>query len=282
MANALGSVRKQQRPLRFGHASSGPDQSNGKCLHDWAGQPHVKRNTSTSSSFAVAQVPIWPGPTSAPGRCGSAAAWAQRSLAGLDPGCDPSHDDRTQGSQPHPLLVETVVLDGMWRVADDRAEDGRRYRIAWFDPPFRPPLHETTQALGVCFTGDHRIVLVTWNGAEWSLPGGRPEAGETLEQALAREVREEACARVTSSRYIGCQRVEELDGDLLTYYQARFWARVELDEFRPEHEMTARRLVEPEQFRATLFWGAETAAGLLLERGLAIERRDAAAGGPSG
>jgi hypothetical protein len=45
--------------------------------------------------------------------------------------------------------------------------------------------------------------------------------------------------------------------------------------------MTARRLVEPEQFRATLFWGAEAAAGLLLERGLAIERRDAAPGAPS-
>jgi 8-oxo-dGTP pyrophosphatase MutT (NUDIX family) len=187
-----------------------------------------------------------------------------------------------QGSPPHPLFVETVVLDGMWRVADDCAEHGRRYRIAWFDPPFRPPLAETTQALGICFTGDHRIVLITWNGAEWSLPGGRPEAGETLEQALAREVREEACARVIDSRYIGCQWVEELDGDPLAYYQARFWARVELDEFRPEHEMIARRLVAPEQFRGTLFWGSETAAGLILERGLAIESGDTAPGGRGG
>jgi ADP-ribose pyrophosphatase YjhB (NUDIX family) len=177
-----------------------------------------------------------------------------------------------------PLLVETVVLDDMWRVADD-AEHGRRYRIAWFDPPFRPPLDETTQALGVCFTGDHRIVLVTWNGADWSLPGGSPEPGEELEQALAREVREEACARVITSRYIGCQRVEELDGDRLAYYQSRFWARVELDEFQPEHEMTARRLVAPEEFCATLFWGAESTAGLILERGLAIENGDGAGGG---
>jgi ADP-ribose pyrophosphatase YjhB (NUDIX family) len=189
---------------------------------------------------------------------------------------------RPHGSQPPPLFVETVVLDGMWRVADDRAEHGRRYRIAWFDPPFRPPLDETTQALGICFTGEHQIVLVTWNGTEWSLPGGTPEAGETLEQALAREVREEACARVMSSSYIGCQRVEELDGNPLAYYQARFWARVELDEFRPEHEMTGRRLVAPEQFRATLFWGSEVAAGLILERALAIERGGAATGGRGG
>jgi hypothetical protein len=39
-----------------------------------------------------------------------------------------------------------------------------------------------------------------------------------------------------------------------------------------EHEMTARRLVAPSEFRARLFWGPETTAGLILERGLAIER----------
>jgi hypothetical protein len=88
---------------------------------------------------------------------------------------------------------------------------------------------------------------------------------------LAREVREEACARVVSSRYIGCQRVEELDADRATYYQTRFWARVELEEFRPEHEMSARQLVSPEEFRTALFWGGEKTAGLILDRGLAIE-----------
>jgi ADP-ribose pyrophosphatase YjhB (NUDIX family) len=122
-----------------------------------------------------------------------------------------------------------------------------------------------------CFTGDHRIVLVTWDGEHWSLPGGSLEPGETLEQALVREVREEACARVTASQYIGCQHVEELDGARRAYYQTRFWARVELDDFRADHEMTARRLVAPEEFRTTLFWGAEMTAGLILERGLAIE-----------
>jgi hypothetical protein len=59
--------------------------------------------------------------------------------------------------------------------------DGRRYRIAWFDPPFRPPLAETTQALGICFTPEQQIVLVTWNNSQWSLPGGTVEPGETLE-----------------------------------------------------------------------------------------------------
>jgi ADP-ribose pyrophosphatase YjhB (NUDIX family) len=130
---------------------------------------------------------------------------------------------------------------------------------------------ETAQALGICATSEQQIVLVSWDGEHWSLPGGTPEPGETLEQALAREVREEACARVIRRRYIGCQRVEELDGDRLSYYQTRFWARVELDEFQPDHEMIARKLVAPGEFAATLFWGAEATAGLILERGLAIE-----------
>lgn len=171
-----------------------------------------------------------------------------------------------------PLFVETVVLDGTWRVPEGMGtQHGRRYRIAWFDPPFRPSLEEATQALGICVTADRRIVLVTWNGEDWTLPGGAPEPGETLEQALAREVLEEACARVVSSSYIGCQRVEEFDGDGVAYYQTRFWARVALDEFNPEYEMMARRLVPPQEFCGVLFWGEEATAHLILDRGLAIE-----------
>jgi 8-oxo-dGTP pyrophosphatase MutT (NUDIX family) len=152
--------------------------------------------------------------------------------------------------------------------------DGRRYRIAWFDPPFQPPLTETTQALGICFTPEQQIVLVTWNNSQWSLPGGTVEPGETLEQTLARELLEEACADVLAATYIGCQRVEELEHDAAPpYYQTRFWARVQLRRFTPEHEMTGRRLVAAEHFLSTLYWGSEATARLILERGLAIEHQ---------
>jgi 8-oxo-dGTP pyrophosphatase MutT (NUDIX family) len=164
------------------------------------------------------------------------------------------------------LAEETIVAGGL------------RCRVAWFDPPFLPPAEQTTQALAICFTSESKIVLVTWNGADWTLPGGTIEPGETLEQALAREVDEEACARLLACRYIGCQRVDELEGDRAPYYQTRFWARVRLEPFVPRHEMTERRLVAPDGFLEHLFWGRETSAARILERGLRIERGFASSG----
>jgi hypothetical protein len=65
---------------------------------------------------------------------------------------------------------------------------------------------------------------------------------------------------------------EELDGEPASYFQTRFWARVELEPFARLHEMTARRLVTPTRFREALFWGPASTAGLILERALATER----------
>jgi ADP-ribose pyrophosphatase YjhB (NUDIX family) len=156
--------------------------------------------------------------------------------------------------------------------------EGRTVTATWQPPPFRPSRRLTTQALGLCFTADGQIVLVTGDGEHWTLPGGHPEPGETLEAALAREVAEEACARVVESVYLGCQRVDDpqrTDGPAL-YYQARFWARVELDPFVPRHETSARRLVAPDDLLAALAWGFAASARIILDEGLRTERQHAA------
>jgi 8-oxo-dGTP pyrophosphatase MutT (NUDIX family) len=158
--------------------------------------------------------------------------------------------------------------------------DGRTATVTWMPAPFEPPRDLTTQAYGLCFTAESRLVLVSHDGAEWNLPGGHPEPGETLEQALVREVWEEACSRVTHCQYLGSQRVEDPGNPegLPVYYQARYWARVELDEFQPQFERRHRRLVAPDQFLSSLYWGRAAIAATLLQSARSVEARMRPAG----
>src|SRR2546430_9662851 len=110
-------------------------------------------------------------------------------------------------------------------------------------PPFLPELDHVDQAYGICFTNEGEILLICSHDLDgvtpyWNLPGGGLMPGETLEQCLTREVAEEACARVIGSRYLGCQRVDDLehpDGPQ-RFYQARLWARVQLDRWDRSEE----------------------------------------------
>ena len=157
-------------------------------------------------------------------------------------------------------------------------------RPAWFPlmaAGWMAPTERVTQALGVCFTGDSRVVMVTWDDLRWTWPGGTIQADETVEAALVREVAEEACATVTACEYLACQHVADpLNPDGPTsYYQTRWWGRVELGPWRPRHEMTHRRLVPVDQVRSTVFWPEKAIAQRLLDLAVAAEQRHQAAGG---
>jgi ADP-ribose pyrophosphatase YjhB (NUDIX family) len=162
-------------------------------------------------------------------------------------------------------------------VVEEISSGGRRVKVSWFDPPFRPEPPDANQAYGICFTEDGLIVLVCSDddsGASyWNLPGGGVEPGETLEGCLEREVAEEACAHVLANRYIGCQRVDDPDppDGAMRFYQTRFWARVELLPWEPRHETNGRRLVRPEHFLRELTWGSAPTARLIVAAGAQIE-----------
>jgi 8-oxo-dGTP pyrophosphatase MutT (NUDIX family) len=141
-----------------------------------------------------------------------------------------------------------------------------------------PPTQLVTQALGLCFTAEGLVVMVTWDGRQWSFPGGTVEDGESVEQALVREVAEEACARVVRCQYLASQHVADpLNPDgVPSYYQTRWWARVELDPWQPRHEMTGRRLVPPDQVLDTLSWQRKEIAHRLLHLALDADHDDRA------
>ncbi|MBO0731000.1 MAG: NUDIX domain-containing protein [Acidimicrobiaceae bacterium] len=155
----------------------------------------------------------------------------------------------------------------------------RAWTATWLDPPFRPEPPDVTQAYAICFVPDRRIVLIRValddGSPYWNLPGGGVKPGETLEDCLHREVMEEACARINTPTYLGCQRVDDPHHPYgpWRYYQARFCAEVELQPWHPQHETLERRLVAPEQFLATLSWGDAATARLILEEGLRLSGR---------
>jgi 8-oxo-dGTP pyrophosphatase MutT (NUDIX family) len=162
------------------------------------------------------------------------------------------------------------------RSVQEVSDRGRRVAYTWFDPPFRPEPPHCNQAYGICFTADGMIVLGagSFDGVRYlNLLGGGVEPGETLEDCLVREVMEEGCARVTESRYIGCQRVDDPGHPAgpRRYYQSRFWARVELLPWDPHHEIDERRLVRPADFLPTLTWGSAPTAAIILAAGLQAE-----------
>ncbi|MBN2239479.1 MAG: VOC family protein [Dehalococcoidales bacterium] len=140
-------------------------------------------------------------------------------------------------------------------IVEEHYWDGKPSVVVWRDAGFKPPIHMVTQSSGICFTDDGYVVLVSVDGNEWSLPGGHTEKGETIEDTLIREVREEACARIVSLEYLGAQEVQEkAAGVVNTHYQVRFWARVQLDEFKQNFEIKSRKLVEVSKINDVLHW----------------------------
>jgi ADP-ribose pyrophosphatase YjhB (NUDIX family) len=153
-------------------------------------------------------------------------------------------------------------------VAPQSVEDVNR--PAWFTlmaPGWWPPDEQVTQAYGFCFTPDGGVVLVDLDGFGWTLPGGPLEPGESAQTALVREVAEEACARVTDAVYLACQHVWDPQAPTgpASYYQTRWWARVELERWEPRHETVDRTVVAPDRVLATLAWSNTQIAGRLLD-----------------
>jgi ADP-ribose pyrophosphatase YjhB (NUDIX family) len=157
-------------------------------------------------------------------------------------------------------------------------EVSRPGRFTLMAAGWMPPTQLVTQALGLCFTADGLVVMVTWDGRQWSFPGGTVEDGESVEQALVREVAEEACARVVRCQYLASQHVADpLNPDgVPSYYQSRWWARVELDPWQPQDEMIGRRLVTPDQVLDTLSWQRKEIAYRLLQLALDADQHDRA------
>lgn len=137
-------------------------------------------------------------------------------------------------------------------------QDNKIYQFKYWDVDSFDDLEleKIRQVYAVCFyQGKIYIVL---NGAlnKWGLVGGTREQGETVEETLIREVKEESNTKVLSWKPIGVQQVIEEDGS--TYYQLRVMCVVEpMGDFLadPAGSVTEIKLINPKEYRNYFDWG---------------------------
>lgn len=106
-----------------------------------------------------------------------------------------------------------------------------------------------------CFHGDKLVVVYADKKGYWAPPGGGIESGETYEEAVIREVKEETNMKVLSQKFIGYQDVYEPDRIVR---QTRSMCIVEpYGPFisDPDGDVTKIKLVDPTDYKKYFDWG---------------------------
>lgn len=105
-----------------------------------------------------------------------------------------------------------------------------------------------------CFYKDKLLVVYSHKSGEWTPPGGGVEAGESVAEAVTREVQEESNMNVLAQRLIGFQDISERD---LVVTQTRSVCLVEpYGPFisDPDGDITEIRLIDPKDYKEYFDW----------------------------
>lgn len=108
-------------------------------------------------------------------------------------------------------------------------------------------------ARGWCFS-DGKFVVVK-SGDHWGTPGGEIEQNETMDEALAREVLEEANMRIVRKELLGYQ---DFYTPTYTSRQVLFFCEVEpIENFvsDPDDDITEVKLIDPKDHKQYFDWG---------------------------
>jgi 8-oxo-dGTP diphosphatase len=136
--------------------------------------------------------------------------------------------------------------------------DGKKYKFRYYEVPNFDKLDQSKiqQIYGVCFYQDKLVVVRNGKRNTWGLVGGHVEEGETVEQTLRREIKEESNMDIIRWRPIGVQEVTDEDGNV--FYQLRAVCKVKpLGDFEedPVGTISEMKLIEPKNYTEYFDWG---------------------------
>src|SRR3989344_5320 len=117
-----------------------------------------------------------------------------------------------------------------------------------------------------CFYKREMVVVFSEAKGYWTPPGGGVEEGESIEEAVAREVKEETNMRVVSQRLIGFQDVFEPTRVVTQTRSACIVEPLGPFEKDPDGDVTEVKLINPKDCKKYFDWG--TVGERLLERAL--------------
>jgi|SRR3989344_7817437 len=106
-----------------------------------------------------------------------------------------------------------------------------------------------------CFCNGKLVVVYADSKGYWTPPGGGIEAGESVAEAVAREVKEETNMKVLRQELIGYQDIYE-NGRIVR--QTRSFCEVEpFGDFvsDPDGDITEIRLIDPADYKKYFDWG---------------------------
>jgi len=108
-----------------------------------------------------------------------------------------------------------------------------------------------------CFYGNELVIVYSDIKGYWTPPGGGVESGETVEEAVVREILEETNMRVIKQKPIGTLEVFEPEQ---TKFQVRLVCTVEpmgpfVADTDPEGDITEIKLIDPKDIKQYFDWG---------------------------
>ena len=131
---------------------------------------------------------------------------------------------------------------------------GINYPVKYKDLNTFDRVKEYNQIYGICFVGNKIVICYNKSLRFWVLPGGTPEEGETIEQALAREIMEEAGLRLISYKPIGVQEVFG-DGKVRKQLRAVCVCEKVAEHNDPCDDISEVKLVDIGEIEKYITWG---------------------------